>query len=578
MLCITGTLAAQTYTPPGYGLGSSSSSDWGASLGYTEIEGDYYVTISPSIEFPLGDFKVGLKIPLEVLVYDADPSTGEDIPSLKPGQYDTYDDVLRLVQYVSYGTHLYYDPGDLFNWSMYYGKMLGNGYLGHKTLIYRYTNNYDDDVFRAGLMADINSNWGGVEYFSSDIWRREVVGWRGYIRPWGWITGIHDIFFVSRLPSLNHVALSMYDRHATHINRGVFYQEKVPEQGKGGRIGQHFLPKIRDVVGEPGNLRFEEVRDPVTGETTVQPVPIDTRSPEQKILDQQKLAEDDNGEEWGHGFWNRFAIGYSYVEDKDAPLTLETDGSGNLVIDPDLLQPRADVYDTLTFVGYDAEFRLSPAKWLELTPYVDQNRIRDVDGAEATHAGIDAVASFSSFKISFRPEYREFASNYLPVYFDHYHVIERTQYNPGGDGDSSNGSGSSEVTKLSYLRGLESGGGVTKGYFAQIIVEWVDTIIIETTYEDYDGLNNSVIFTGIYIPAIADIFFNGYYTKKNFDNFKESFEYDDRSLAAAELGYSLFGGVTVSVRYQRTWVYNSNTGSFEAVDETSYNVGYSSLL
>ncbi|MCB1174644.1 MAG: hypothetical protein KDK39_13830 [Leptospiraceae bacterium] len=571
-------LEAQAYVPPGYGSGSGTSSSFGLDMALQEYGDDIYITLTPLFELPVGGFKIGLQIPVDVLVYDEDGSTGQDPPALREGQYDNLDDMARFVIYIKYGEHLYFDPDDAFNWSMYYGKIT-DGYMGHKTLIYRYVNNYNEDVFRAGLMADINNNWGGIEHFSSDVYRKEVIGWRGYIRPWGVITGMRNLFFAQGdLPGLHQVALSHYERDFI-AQSGVFYQEKIPDQGTRGRVGQHFLPRFRDVLKKERNTQFREVSDPVTGETHIEAVPVDTRSDEQKILENQKEADDDSGSIWEHGFWNRFAIGYSVVEDRDAPLSLEYDGSGNLVIDPDTLVPRGLDDETVTFTGYDAEFRLSPFRWLDFTPYADINRIEEIDGAEGTHVGIDFLFKLSgAFKVTVRPEYREYTSNYIPVYFDSYHAIERTVYNPGGDGDSTTGSGSNSVTKLAYLKSLPADEGITKGYFAQIIFEWVETIVLETTYEDYDGANNSVIFTGLYIPAVANLYFNGYYTKKNFDQVKESFEYDDRSLVSAELGYELFGGITLSVAFRRTWEYNDQSAAYEPVDETSYNVGYSSIF
>lgn len=564
-------IQANPYIPPGYDSNSNNTS-YGASLGYSREGDDIYVTITPLLEFPLGKFKIGMQLPLRVLAQDDDGSTGQEVPSLDDRLYDSIEDLQRMIVYIKYGTHLYYDPEDTFNWSFHYGK-LTDGYLGHKTIVYRYLNNYSRDVFRGGLMADINGNYGGIEHFSSDVYRKEVVGWRGYIRPWGLIVGTHNLFYASgQMPSLHQVALSVYNRDDIR-NSGIFYQEKIPEQGRKGRVGQHFLPKMKDELSK-NKVKFREVRDPVTGDTVIEPVPVDNRTDVQKVLDKK----DKKSDAWEHGFWNRFAIGYSVVDDLNAPLNLEADGSGNLVIDPDTLTPRADDEENLRFTGYDAEFRLSPLRWLDITPYVDLNKIEEIENSEATHIGLDTLFKFSSFKITFRPEYREFSSNYIVTYFDSTHVIERTIYNPGGTGDSKTGSGSSNVTKLAYLKSLPDDGEKTKGYYGQLIFEWIETVIIETTYEDYDGPDNSVIFTGLYVPALADFYISAYYTKKNYDDLRKSFVYDDRSLVAAVIGYNLFSGITLSVSYTRTWEYNDDTSSFEPVDETSYNIGYSNIF
>ena len=79
---------------------------------------------------------------------------------------------------------------------------------------------------------------------------------------------------------------------------------------------------------------------------------------------------------------------------------------------------------------------------------------------------------------------------------------------------------------------------------------------------------------GFYVPAACDFFFNGYYTKKDYEDIGESFEYDDRSLAAAQLGYSFFGGISATITFQRTWVYDENQSAFVAQDEISYGFGF----
>ncbi|MCB1326042.1 MAG: hypothetical protein H7A21_17685 [Spirochaetales bacterium] len=572
-LFVGGLAAEPVYTPAGYGSGESLESvGWGVGTGYSTINDDIYITVSPTFELPLLMFRVGLQVPLEVLVLDREPKTGEKVPSIRAGTYDGWDDYLKLVQYVKYGTHLYYDPDDTFNWSFHYGK-LNDGWLGHKTVVYRYVNNYDPTIFRAGLMADINNNWGGVEYFASDIWRREAVGWRGYVRPWGVISGFHDLFLVrNSLPAARQVAMSIRESHDPAIQRGTYYQARIPEHGEGGSIGQHFHGNIGTEAEQLENtdVRFEEFRDPETGQTQVRAVPVPPGQADEE--------DDDGGEEWGPSFWNRFAIGYFFVQDVDAPLDLERDGSGNLVVDPETLRPRSDTTETLTISGWDAEFRLSPFTFLELTPYVDFPRVEHLEGSKATHAGIDAGFTFGTFKITVRPEYREHASNYIPVYFDQYHVIERTIYNPGGSGDSTEGAGSNNVTKLAYLQSLPEDGEMVKGYFAQVLLEWVQNFVVDATYEDYDGLDNSRIYVGLYVPAVADVFLNGYYTKKNYDDIRESFEYDDRSLAALQVGYLLFGGMSITVEFKRTWEYDSTTSSYVPNDEITYGLGYSAVF
>lgn len=564
LLWPTRILQAQTgavYQPASYASGQNiEGSGFGLSTSYAEVNNDIYITITPLIEFPLGKLKVGLQIPLEVLVLDRDPKGEEDVPSLRLGTYDSTEDYLKIIAYVRYGTHLYFDPDDDFNWSFYYGKLF-DGWMGHKTIIFRYQNNFDPAFYRAGVMADINNRFGGFEYFSSDIWRREVVGMRGYVRPVGAAVGIQNwLVYGGEMPSMKQVALSLRERRDPEINGGVFYQEKIPDQkSEGGRLEQYFYGTIGEDLGR-SNLEFEEVVNPQTGEVEVRAK--ETTQP-----------EEEKSEKWGRSWWERWAIGYSIVRDLDAPLILETDGSSNLVVDPITGRPRGLDDETLTVIGYDTELRMSPFDWLDLTPYIDYNQFKHIEGSEGYHVGIDAGFKISTFKFTLRPEYREHSANYIPSYFDQYHAIERTVYQPGGDGTGS-GSGV-EVTKLAYLKTLDQDGARVNGYFILAMFEWLQTLVIEATYEDYDGDNNSKVFVGFYVPAAFSFYFNGYYTKKDFEDITESFEYDDRSLAAAQLGYSFFGGISATVNYTRTWVYDSTVSAYVAQDEISYGFGFS---
>ena len=66
LLTAPAVMLAEEYLPPGYGAGSSvEGTGFDVGVGYTEIDDDIYVTLSPVIELPfLLDIKLGLQIPL----------------------------------------------------------------------------------------------------------------------------------------------------------------------------------------------------------------------------------------------------------------------------------------------------------------------------------------------------------------------------------------------------------------------------------------------------------------------------------------------------------------------------------
>ncbi|HNE23603.1 MAG TPA: hypothetical protein PKN93_18235, partial [Leptospiraceae bacterium] len=531
-------LFAQLYTPPGYGAGQSvQGMGFGLDLGYETVDDDIYVTVAPLLELPFFfDIKLGVQIPLEVLAYDRDPKSGKKTGSLRTGTFDDTSDYIKVIKYARRGTHLYYNPGDAFNWSFFYGQMT-DGYIGHRTIVHRYVNNYDPTVFKAGLMADINNDWGGLEAFMSDVYRKEAVAGRAYIRPVGIVTGVHDIFWASSGFRPSQVALSVADNRDPHVNGGVFFQEeadkKMLEPGRGGRLQQHLYPTMRDSVDQGGTtganttsannpsnpnrpIQFEKVTDPITGETQVRAVPADNpatnpannpatnpaNNPATNPANNPATnpvapadsgkSESSKGSKWSPSFWNRWALGYTIARDKNAPLTLEKDGSANLVVDPDDKRPRAATDQTLTIVGMDTEFRLSPFTFLEVTPYADLNKFKDIDKSKGLHGGVNfEFRIMETLKLYIRPEYREMSSNYIPTYFDQYYSLERTALQPRGVSDFSGLSSASNQTKLAYLKSLPVGGTKVRGYYGQVMMDWLQTLVVELNYEDYVGPDNS---------------------------------------------------------------------------------------
>ncbi len=565
---------SEIYKPPGYSLGANlEGSAYHLDFGFKTIDNDYYVTISPILELPFFGFRIGLQIPLEVLVYDREPLSAKKTPSLRTGTYNTKEDYLRLFRYITYGTHLYFNPDDSFNWSLHYG-LMNDGYIGHRTIINRYISSYDPTVWNPGLMADINNNWGGVEIFANHAFRKEVRGYRVYVRPVGIFNSIYNI-------SYNEKHFHKSIANSSFSNKEYLFQTRVPEIGKGGALRQHLLKPLKEELKEE-TIEFKEVYDPKTGETRIIPVlkeeiPLNTQEKEKPLQDLETKSTPTKESEFSerkrkreHGFWNRWAIGYSVITDYNAPLSIEVDGSSNLVIDPETKLPRADKTENLTITGMDMELRLSPFRWMDFTPYIDINKIKNLSKSKGTHIGILIEMNLSKlFKWSLRPEYREITSNYIPEYFDSTYAIERTKYLQE--------SGGSMTPKLAYLKSLPSDGAITKGYFLNSLLEFVSFFVLEISYEDYKGPNNSKIFVGFYIPNIGGIFLNGYYTKKNFDKFSDAFKMkSENSLLAAEAGISFFGGFYLKYTIQRTWTYVSETGEYKPQDEKTIGFGFGS--
>ncbi|MFN3604314.1 MAG: hypothetical protein ACK4UJ_06370 [Leptonema sp. (in: bacteria)] len=577
MLLLGGNLYAEIYKPPGYGYGSSLEGNaFSFDIGYKSLNEDYYLTLNPTLELPFFGLRIGLQIPLEVLIYDKEPLSAQKTPSLRKGMYESQEDYFRIFRYITYGTHLYFDPDDSFNWSLHYG-IMNDGYIGHRTIVNRYVSSYDPTVWSPGLMADINNNWGGVEVFANNVLRKEVRGYRIFIRPVGIFNSISNLSYNDDI-NTQEIVHSTIENQNPMLNRNYLFQTIVPNMGKGGALKHHLLKPLKEDLKEE-KIEFKEVYDPNTGEVKIVPVPkeeIPLIEQEKKVQEAEQQVQPKSEKEVPkkikreHGFWNRWAIGFTSITDYGAPLSLELDGSSNLVIDPETRLPRADKVENLTITGMDMELRLSPFRWLDITPYIDINKIKNLSKSKGTHIGINIEMNLSKlFKFTLRPEYREITSNYIAEYFDSTYAIERTKYLQGNS--------TSVTPKLAYLKSLPTDGAIYKGYFINALMEFISLLVIEISYTDYKGPNNSEIFTGFYIPNLGGFFVNGYYIKKYFDKFSDAFKTkSENSLLAAEAGLSFFGGFYIKYMIQRTWIYNSETGEYQPKDESSIGFGYGS--
>ncbi|MBM64661.1 MAG: hypothetical protein CMH55_00320 [Myxococcales bacterium] len=155
----------------------------GVGLGLTNFgDGDYFVQVSPRIDFSLGGVGVGLQIPLNLRIWDAEPkATGDHFGLVREEDWDEPAEFLKAIRKVRLGrktSKLYISGGEL------------SAEIGHGTILGNYINNVDIDTFRAGAHVAMNVRKGGFEVMVSDIGtvlgdnpNSQLVGFRGYVRP-----------------------------------------------------------------------------------------------------------------------------------------------------------------------------------------------------------------------------------------------------------------------------------------------------------------------------------------------------------------------------------------------------------
>ncbi|PJZ64126.1 hypothetical protein CH371_19475 [Leptospira wolffii] len=518
-------LEAQLWMPPGRQY-MQPPDPFTFDAGINKFNNDYYFYIAPTLNLNFGgDFGMSLTAPLNFLIYDQDPKDPTvKLGSLRKIDYDQKSDYLRIINNIWYGTYGMYKPGET-TFSFFAGKIF-DGYVGHGTIVNRYVNNQRIDIYNVGLMADFNSDFGGVQVFTNSVYTHEIGSARAYIRPFAMAFKLFDIVTGrSQLFSMMQVGQGNV---ADEAGRRKVYEE--------AGVDQEDREKYRALV-----------EDEKTKQQKEEMVPID-KKPETA---QQRLREFFNQD----NFTNRFAIGYTTAFDTKAPTQLDFDTTGRLRLDSNN-NPLVDQTEKLTIQGMDAEYKLLSSKYVELTPYYDVNTIKTLNNAKGTHYGAMLRLGGKEIYLKLKPEYRNMDANYIPMYFDSFYEVERFQANVNSK---------IPMTKLEAAKLADPDAPKLKGTFTSLILNFY-RMSLEANYENYSGPNNSRIFLGLYIPLGTTLMLSGYFTKKNFDDNKDMFKQDNNSVGAVELALNL-GFITIRVQDIRRWVYDSTTNAFVAQDE-----------
>ncbi|PJZ58404.1 cytoplasmic membrane protein ImpL63 [Leptospira barantonii] len=515
-------IQAQLWMPPGRQY-MHPADPFTYDLGVNKYQNDYYLYVAPTVNLNFGgDFGASLTVPLNFLMYDVDPKQeNSKIGKLRSFDYNEKSDYLRVINNIWFGQFGKYTPGEI-TYSAYLGKMF-DGYIGHGTIVNRYVNNQRLDVYNVGLQADMNSDYGGVQVFTNSIYSREVSSARVYVRPIAIGFKLFDIISGrSRLLSMLTV-------------------------GQGNVADEAGRRKVYEEVGAEEKESYRAlIEDQKTKEKKEEMIPAEKK--QEKPQNLKEFFNQDN-------FSNRFAIGYTTAFDNKAPLELKFDTTGRLKVD-DNNNPLVRSTEKLTISGFDLEYKLLSSKYVELTPYYDVNKIKQIDNAKGTHYGAILRLGGRDIYLQVKPEYRNMSATYIPMYFDSFYELERYQ---------SNLQSNIPQTKLEAAKLADPDAAKIKGYFTTVLFSFY-RIAVESNYENYSGPNNSRVFVGLYIPLGTLVLLNGYYMKKGFDENKEAFKLDDRSQGALELAINL-GFAAVRLQNVRKWVYDTASGQYQAQDE-----------
>jgi len=147
----------------------------GGDLNFGQIDEDWYTTIHLGFSMDLGKIGFGIQVPLRLRVYDADPEDSSD-SVFREEDWDEWTDYLKIIRFFRFGhkgDFIYVVVGDL-----------PGATIGHGTIVNRYYNNVDLDHYKMGIVADLNTDYGGVETLLNAGFVTNMFALRGYFRPW----------------------------------------------------------------------------------------------------------------------------------------------------------------------------------------------------------------------------------------------------------------------------------------------------------------------------------------------------------------------------------------------------------
>jgi len=150
----------------------------GATAGFSHEYDDELFGLSVFGEFRWEPAGFGFAIPLRWVVYDKEGDT-ETVAGMPTYDWDAVRDYVRLITYAQYGhpddeVYLFFGPHE-------------NRYIGHGTLLGAYFNEIRINRPSRGIYTLFQTDWAGGELMASDVAPPEIVGGRGYLKPWSFV-------------------------------------------------------------------------------------------------------------------------------------------------------------------------------------------------------------------------------------------------------------------------------------------------------------------------------------------------------------------------------------------------------
>jgi hypothetical protein len=156
---------------------------FGGEATFGKLAEDYFITLALRLNFDREMFGFGLQVPVRFRIIDNDPQQsmspeGDDFGGIiRREDWDEPSDFLKVIRYVYVGQADKKGP-----FYVRVGELSGLT-VGHGTIMYRYFNGLDPDVWHTGVNAAVNIGAFGVEAVTGDIANPYILGGRFTVRP-----------------------------------------------------------------------------------------------------------------------------------------------------------------------------------------------------------------------------------------------------------------------------------------------------------------------------------------------------------------------------------------------------------
>lgn len=153
---------------------------FGGELLFGRLDEDFFLTLALKLNFDRENWGVGFQVPVRLRVVDNEPENerGDDFAGLiRREDWDEPSDFLRIIRYVYVGQADKKGP-----FYVRVGELSGLT-LGHGTIMYRYYNGIDTDVWHTGINAAANIHAFGAEAVLGDAIDPYLAGLRFTVRP-----------------------------------------------------------------------------------------------------------------------------------------------------------------------------------------------------------------------------------------------------------------------------------------------------------------------------------------------------------------------------------------------------------